>query len=445
MQDISSKTNARRYYHSSSFVMALLFTLLLGTGALIIAYSGYYFGNEYFVRSAEKTIDTEMYYLLTAEKGGALAAVLSEAETRPGRIYGVFDKDGNVIEGSPKIFSTSIPLFDANMIIFEKNSVTYGAKIYELGGQRKILIGVDITEMLAVTKTVRLLGIITIVLMGVVILTSFVISTFVVSRTNRIALTAKEIMDTGDLSRRIEIDGRWDDLSNMASVLNAFLERIEALLVGIKRVSDNIAHDLRTPLTRLRNNLEDLRDKSGEADPKREAYDALISESDRLLETFNALLRIARIETSKQKTQFRNFNLSKLLQDVVELYEPLAEEKNLILKTEMTPHLMYHGDSDLMFQAVANLLDNAIKFTPARGRIEIELREDHKIIMRDTGPGIAHEDIGKVFDRFYRAETSRTTTGNGLGLSLVAAVIMLHNGKIDLKNLDSGLEITLAL
>ncbi len=425
--------------------MALLFTLLLGTGAVIIAYSGYYFGNEYFSRSAENIIDTEMHYLIAAEKNGTLAEVLLEAQTRQGRLYGVLDRDGKILEGNLKDFSATGLVASNNMIVFKDNETIYGAKIYFLPAQKSLLVGVDITEMIEVGKTVRMLGIITIFLMGIVILTSFLISTFVVSRTNRIAATAKEIMDTGDLSRRIAVDGRWDDLSNMASVLNAFLTRIEVLLVGIKRVSDNIAHDLRTPLTRLRNNLEALRHTTDETDPKYGAYDALIAESDRLLGTFNALLRIARIETSKQKTQFRDFDLSRVVRDVVELYEPLAEEKGIILDAVLPENLTYHGDSDLLFQAVANLLDNAIKFTPAAGTINLELRSDRKIIIRDSGGGIAPEDMEKVFDRFYRGETSRTTPGNGLGLSLVAAVVMLHDGRIDLNNLHPGLEVTLSL
>lgn len=419
--------------------MALVFSLLLGTAACIIAYSGYYFGNEYMARSAESVIDTEIHYLSAADQRGELAEAL--ASEAPGRIYGVRGADGQVLQGRLPQLSEVPPT--GGMMTFTQGEITYGAKLHNLSGGRQLVVGVDITEMLRVAWIVRMLGIITIILMGVVILTSFLISTFVVSRTNRIALTAKDIMDTGDLSRRIVIDGRWDDLSNMAYVLNAFLARIESLLDGIRRVSDNIAHDLRTPLTRLRNSLESLNEKAPLTD--RAAYEKLLSEADRLLATFNALLRIARIETSKQKNQFRDFDLAELLRDVGELYEPLAEDKTIVLKLDLPQTLAYHGDSDLLFQAVANLLDNAIKFTPPGGHIHLSLSAPAVIRVKDSGMGIAPGDREKVFDRFYRAETSRTTPGNGLGLSLVAAVVALHDGTIALNHPGEGVEIVLTL
>jgi signal transduction histidine kinase len=426
--------------------MALLFTCLLGTAAIIIAYSGYYFGYEYFARSAEKVIDSELYYLSEASQKGRLPETLQQAMTRPDRLYAILTQEGSIKQGNIKPFPELGQAHAQGMLVFTQDADTYGAKIIPLTDQYRLIAAVNITEMIGVGKTVRLLGIITIILMGIVILTSFLISTFVVSRTNRIALTAKEIMDTGDLSRRIEVDGRWDDLSHMASVLNAFLVRIENLLVGIRRVSDNIAHDLRTPLTRLRNNLETLRNNSENSEIQNGQYEALILEADRLLSTFNSLLRIARIETSKQKTQFKDLDLVRLLSDILELYEPLAEQKNLRLTSDLPEAMAYHGDSDLLFQAVANLLDNAIKFTPAGGTINLQLNQDGPaIVVRDRGPGIRLEDQDKVFDRFYRAESSRTTPGNGLGLSLVSAVVNLHEGKISLRNLNPGLEITLKI
>lgn len=281
------------------------------------------------------------------------------------------------------------------------------------------------------------------VTMAAVVATSYLISFFVVSRTNRIAQTARALMETGDLSQRIAIDSRWDDLSRMAGMLNAFLDRNQELVEGVKRVSDNIAHDLRTPLTRMRNNLEDLRRDS--AEPAR--IDALIDEADRLLATFNALLRIARIETAQQRTQFAPLRLDEILQDVVELYEPLAEEKGVALQLVCAP-APATGDRDLLFQAFANLLDNALKFSPAGGKIRVVLRRTGGqciCLVRDEGPGIPHAEKDRVFNRFYRSEASRHTPGNGLGLSLVAAVIQLHHGRIDLQDANPGLLVKITL
>lgn len=273
-------------------------------------------------------------------------------------------------------------------------------------------------------------------LMLMVVIISFVISVFVVRRINLIAETAKNVMDTGDLSRRISIDTNWDDLSNLAQILNQLLERIEFLMEGVKRVSDNIAHDLRTPLTRLRNELETLRT----TDP--EIADKLIAEADHLLNTFNALLRIATIETGKHSQAFSETDVQVILNDVIEFYAPLADEKQITIEQDLKA-LMVKGDRDMLFQAFANLLDNAIKFTPKHGNITIIMTEGKEIIITDTGSGIADQDKNKVFDRFYRCEKSRHTHGNGLGLSMVAAILGLHHASITLSDNNPGLKISI--
>ena len=273
-----------------------------------------------------------------------------------------------------------------------------------------------------------------------VIAVSFFISVFVVSRTNRIARTAHEIMETGNLAQRIEVDSRWDDLSYLSSVLNSFLERNQDLVEGVQRVSDNIAHDLRTPLTRLRNNLEDLKKQHSGASA--DSADALIAEADHILGTFNALLRIARIETAQQRS-FAPVVLDGLLHDIVDLYEPVAEQKGMRIALSATP-VIYTGDKNLLFQAFANVIDNAIKFGARDSAIDITLQGDHTAItcsVRDRGPGIAMDERDNVFRRFYRGEQSRTTQGNGLGLSLVQAVIALHGGRITLEDANPGLMV----
>ncbi len=273
-----------------------------------------------------------------------------------------------------------------------------------------------------------------ILLMTMVVVVSFLISHFVVTRTNLIAQTAQEIMETGDFSRRISIQGEWDDLSHMAQVLNLLLERTEQSMQGIRQVADNIAHDLRTPLTRLRNKLED----SGES--------ALVAEADHLLTTFSALLRISNLEVGRRHAAFLPVPLSALLHDVVELYEPLAEEKGVSLTCELplSEDVTIEGDRDLLFQMLANLLDNAIKFTPQGGHVAITLLPD-EIRIADTGAGIAAADKPRVFERFYRAENSRQSAGNGLGLSLVAVVAEIHHMAILLENNHTGLVVRLRL
>ncbi len=264
---------------------------------------------------------------------------------------------------------------------------------------------------------------------------SYLISIFVVTRINRIADTANEIMSTGDLTKRLKIDSRWDDLSFLARVLNSMLDKIEQLMSGVQHITDTIAHDLRTPLARLRNKLDAEKD------------DKLVHEVDGLLKTFNSLLSLSSIESGRQQLKFVEFDLQALIEDAVGLYDPLAHDKNQTITVETVP-MKYLGDRDLMFQVIANLLDNAIKFTPQGGEVKVQLEVDKgqcKVHIDDNGPGIPLISRDKVFERFYRDPEQQTLHGAGLGLSLVNAVLNLHNASILLTHKQYGLRVTLEL
>jgi signal transduction histidine kinase len=305
--------------------------------------------------------------------------------------------------------------------------------------------GVKISEaQVAISKDVynRILwlGGICIFLLSIVAVISFGLSIFVVRRINLISNTAKKIMITGDLSKRIQIDHRWDDLSDLAYTLNEMLSKIESLMADVRQVSDNIAHDLRTPLTRIRNNLESLKQETKNT----EMVEKLTNEADGLLQTFNASLRITNIEKGKRHNNFTEVYLNEILTDVIELYEPLAHEKNIEIKVELEK-TKYNGDRDLLFQAFANIIDNSVKFTPNNGIISIKL-SGNQVTVSDTGIGLFDEEKSKVFERFYRSDKSRYLEGNGLGLSLVKAVVDLHKGKIELAdNTPSGLVFMVVL
>jgi signal transduction histidine kinase len=247
-----------------------------------------------------------------------------------------------------------------------------------------------------------------------------------------------------DLSRRIAIDTQWDDLSNLAQVLNQFLEQLEVLMTGVREVSNNIAHDLRTPLAGLRSDIESL--KGGQVDDQQ--LDALIAETDKILGIFQSLLRITNIEQGKRTHAFAAVDLRALLQDVIELYEPVAEEKEVTLYAQLVPPLTINGDADLLFQLFANVLDNAVKFSPYGARIEIgAVQERGRVVISivDHGPGIPDSEKEKVFKHFYRGDASRSTQGNGLGLSLVKAVVQQHQGQIVLEDAEPGLSVKVVL
>jgi signal transduction histidine kinase len=267
-----------------------------------------------------------------------------------------------------------------------------------------------------------------------------------VRRIETINETSRDIM-SGDLSRRIPTNHSGDDFDELAGNLNAMLDRIESLMEEVRRISDNIAHDLRTPLSRLKNSLELLNaDQAGHAENKRTLVEQALAEADGLLSTFNALLRIARIESGERRAAFATVELERLLHDVVEFYEPLAEEKQQNLVFKPTSSAVVSGDRDLLFQAFANLVDNAIKYTPPRGDIEVGIEAQQNLVrvsVADSGPGIPEQDRDKVFRRFYRLEESRHLPGNGLGLSLVAAVAKLHDSKLSVEDNAPGLRILL--
>lgn len=288
------------------------------------------------------------------------------------------------------------------------------------------------------------LGVAIMAIMAVVVVTSFGISYFVVSRVNHIATTAHEIVATKDLSRRIAVDTAWDDLSNLAQLLNDFLGKMELQMTRVREVSNNIAHDLRTPLSGLRSDIESLRGTT----VTDHHLDALIADTDKMMRVFQSLLRITNIEQGKRTHAFSVVDMHALLRDVMELYEPVAEEKHITLVPMLTTNLSLRGDADLLFQLFANLLDNAVKFSPQGAAIEVQAlpeRERMVVTVTDHGCGIAEAEKENVFRHFYRGDASRSTEGNGLGLSLVKAVVEQHQGQIALEDVKPGLRVRVTL
>jgi len=277
----------------------------------------------------------------------------------------------------------------------------------------------------------------------------------VLRRVDAMTETTRTIM-AGDLGERLPVAGTGDELDRLADNLNVMLERIEALMHGLKEVSDNIAHDLKTPLTRLRNRSEEaLRTAKSEAE-YRAALEGIIEDSEGLIRTFNALLMIARAESGQARDDMGEFDAAEVARDVGELYEPLAEQKGIALKVEAAAPAKLKGNRELVSQALANLVDNAIKYTAPRDAAvngvtpEIVVRaldEGDRILLTvaDGGPGIPEADRAHVVERFVRLEQSRSQPGSGLGLSLASAVARLHGGELTLADNQPGLKSVIAL
>lgn len=434
--------------------MALFFTLLLGISVSILGYFIHTFNQHSFIRETEAAIDARIETIALWEKlpgnhdiQELIKLFDSNKKTTQSHYY-LMTADNKKLAGDIDMLPDKISTLSEGTISFALDNRTLAAKIHTFPNGNRLLVARDIDVLKKTYDKIQILSGVTIVLMLVVIGTSFLISTFVVGRSNDIAATAQKIMETGDLSRRISIATHWDDLSFVSDVLNALLERIEDLMQSIRHVSDNIAHDLRTPLTRLKNKLDALAGSRLATDVPELQVDilSLTAEADRILTTFNALLRIANIEKGYKRGHFTNIAWPELLQDVIELYEPLAEEKNIQIDTDISPTGHMQGDRDLIFQSLVNILDNAIKFTPQNGTIKLILScvgNDTVVSVRDSGNGASPEEIKHLFERFYRGEKSRHTPGNGLGLSLVAAVTSLHKGHVSAQNIENGFEVSM--
>ncbi len=260
-------------------------------------------------------------------------------------------------------------------------------------------------------------------------------------RLDSINRTSGEII-AGDLTRRVPVSGSGDEFDALALNLNRMLDRIERLMKGLREVTDSVAHDLRTPLNRLRNRLEEVQGRLGSAG----GIDAAIAETDQLIATFNALLLIAETDAGAARGSLMPLSLEPLAHDVAELYEPLAEERKITLNLALGEAPMIEGNASLIAQALANLVDNAIKYTPPGGTVTVGLSSGAggvELCVADSGPGIAPHERARVVERFVRLEASRNSPGTGLGLSLVAAVAHFHNAELLLEDNDPGLRASL--
>jgi signal transduction histidine kinase len=315
-----------------------------------------------------------------------------------------------------------------------------------------LVVGRDVVERRGYSAIIVqsfLVGVIGIILFSIV--AGGITARRVLRRIDAIRDTSTKIM-SGNLSERVPITRRNDEFDGLATNLNAMLDRIEQLLQGLKEVTDNVAHDLKTPLTRLRNQAEAaLRDGASD-ESRQKALETTIAESDRLIQTFNALLMIARAEAGAPSGALADVDVSAVVADVAELYGPVAEDEGITIETVITPDVHLHGNRELIGQAMVNLLENAVKYAkplagPA-GRITVGLRQadGHVIIeVADNGPGIPPEDRKRVIERFVRLDMSRTEAGSGLGLSLVDAVTRLHGGTFTIEDNAPGVRAVMDL
>ncbi len=449
-----------KLFRSSTFRLAVIYMLLFSLSVLVLLGFIYWSTAGYMLRQTEATIEAEITglaerYDLSGLPG--LSKVISERLSRQksgNSLYLLTDPQFKPIIGNLRNWPEVKPS-EQGWISFaisrpndepEQNKGL--ARMFLLSGDFHLLVGRDVHDLEEIQNLIRealfwgMLITIVLALAGGVMM-----SRTMMHRIEVINSTCHQIMD-GDLAQRIPRTGGDDDFDRLVDILNRMLDQIEELMLGVKQVTNNIAHDLRTPLTRMRRRLDMLRQKENPVERHEELLDQAIGEADGLLTTFKALLRISEVESGGRRGNFKDVDMTALLQDLMELYAPLSEEKGQSFLAEVGSSKPIVGDRDLLFQALANILDNAIKYTPSAGKIQLSMHDQPnqlQIAITDSGPGIPPEAREKVFERFFRLEESRSSPGNGLGLSLVAAIIKLHHGQIVLNDNQPGLKLTISL
>jgi signal transduction histidine kinase len=445
-----------RVFGSITFRLALAYMLIFGISVAGLFYFVYFSSTGFIVQQKEAAIEADVTsFQETFERSGVTGLIVAVNRRAIGTnnrdgIYILVDSVGNPLAGNLRNWPRNVVPDDIwlnftinDMRRTEPEIADVRAKQYIIPGNYMLLVGRDVRDAREFRR--RLLDSLNVglaITLALGVLGGFVFSRTIMRRIESITRTCRKIM-SGDLTLRVAASKRNDELGQLSQSINDMLDQIERLMRGMQQVSDNVAHDLRTPLTRLRSRLESALRRA--QDPaERETIEGAIADADSLLATFAALLRIARAEAGSPRS-FVNIDLHALAEEVVDLYGPLAEEKGLEFVTDLQKGLVARGDPNLIAQALANLIDNAVKYTD-QGTVKVTLTQREgrpAFIVADSGPGVPEAYRDKVLERLFRLEQSRTSPGSGLGLSLVAAVAKSHGLGLKLDDNHPGLRVTL--
>jgi signal transduction histidine kinase len=435
---------------TASFGLALLYAVLVATSAVILGLIVYWTVQASMDQQLAERIDAEIVTLKGELKEGPdeLVKEVQERVTFFDTLeYALSDAGGKELAGNlpmPATLGWSDVTLPNNQA--PNGSARLRVDTVILDNGFRLAVGdelgpkEDIRKAFLHTLGWTLLAFLILTLAGGVLLSSVFLR-----RVDIVVRTVEAIIE-GDLNSRVPLRGTHDDFDRLSASLNRMLDRIKLLMESLSQVSNDIAHALRTPLGRLRQKLEDARTGSRNAESER-LIDAALIETDNILETFSALLRIAQIESATRTAGFREFDLSELFETVSEAYSAAAEDQGKTLITDITPSLRCWGDTDLISEMLANLLDNAVRHTPSGSHIKVSLANQGSQfvgIVADDGPGVPEGERERILRRFYRLESSSNTPGIGLGLPLVAAVAELHCMRLTVEDNAPGLSIKIA-
>jgi signal transduction histidine kinase len=458
--------NLPRLFRTTAVRLALRYALVYAGLMSVLLAALYWTSSRYVDSQLETGLEQELFSLTSKFKSGGpqkLAQAVSQREEHgleEGRYYLLVGHDGARIAGNLSAWPPDSDIsYDGKVhSVWVEDDIIPGKKYQddaywpviaqELPDGSRLLLARSVRQAEDLQElTLYLMAFILAVAVLLALAMGATLGRAILGRMDTISRAAGEIM-AGNLSRRVPASGRDDEFDALADRLNSMLDRIQQLIKGIREVTDNVAHDLRSPLSRLRNRLEVTLLESRSEDEYRKAIGKTIEDTESLIKTFNTMLDIAQLDSGNNRKQWGRVDLNMLASDLEELYRPVAEMKGQEFRLVTGEPAEITGSRDLLAQAIGNLLDNAIKYTPEGGTILLRVKrlEDAiEVMVRDSGPGIPAAEREHVLERFVRLENSRHTPGNGLGLSLVNAVAGLHAAELKLGDNRPGLIVTLRL
>jgi signal transduction histidine kinase len=444
-------------FRSAGLRLALVYAVLFGLSALALVWFLWWETAGLLDRQVEAAIRADAQGLSERWQEGGLPALINTVHDRlienvdDDAIYLVVDPLGHRITGNLETWPQGVTQADAwYELLVERAGVRSLARVhqFDLPGGFKLLVGRDVrtrAQLRTLLTDSLLWALLVVAALGLA--GALLMQGLFRRMLANVSATATAIAG-GDLTRRVRLSGRGDEFDRLAETINDMLDRIARLMDGVRLVSNAIAHDLRTPIARARARLEDAAAHAQSAEDLRAGIERAQADLDGVVAVFQALLRIAEIEAGARRSAFTTIDLAPLLTDLAELYGAVAEERGLQLELDTPDYLPAYGDRDMIQQAVANLLDNAVKFSPEGGLVGISGRVEDgfaRVVVSDQGPGIPEAERQRATERFYRGEAARNTPGSGLGLALVQAVAHLHGGRLLLADNAPGLRATLVL
>lgn len=440
-------------FRSTAYRIALVYSIAFALVMVLLGALGWYTLHQALVRQLDASIAGEVGELVAEYRDEGMPGLREAiAEREIAGIsnsmgYAVFDVAGKRVAGH---LDTPMPHIGATHIVFKdprEGSDPALARVRSLGDGLRLVVAADLEPIESIDDTmlsISMGALAAVLLIGIG--GALLLGGYLRARLGRISGAARAIM-AGDLRRRITVSGRHDEIDDLALTLNDMLDRIGDLLENLQQVSTDIAHDLRRPLSRLSTRLERALSDDIDARGMRQAIKDARESTDELLVMFSAILRISEIESRELQNVFKTFDLSDLVTEVCQSYGPAFEDEDRSLAWDIEDALTVNGDRELMAQALVNLLENAMKHTPADTRVQVSLSATAagkvSLVVADTGPGVADSDRDRIAGRFVRLETARNTPGNGLGLNLVAAIVSLHDGDLAFEDNEPGLRVVI--